>query len=267
MELEGKVAVLTAAGGAGIGAHAAKVMAREGAAVVVTDADGDGAARVASEIEAAGGRAQPLAVDASDEAAVRSAVALAGDAFGGLDVAVHSAGVADQAEDITTMDLSEWDRVYGLNVRGAMLLARAAIPEMRRRGGGSIVFVGAAAGMRAEPTRPAYGSSKAAIHHLAGYVASYYGRFGIRCNAVSPGMTIPLEKRDGPMGGLLWLARHHVLQRVGEPHELGEVISFLASDRASFVTGALVPVDGGMSVHAPYFAELVEEQQARGPAT
>jgi NAD(P)-dependent dehydrogenase (short-subunit alcohol dehydrogenase family) len=199
-----------------------------------------------------------MAVDVLSEEQMADAVDQTVSAFGALDIGIYNAGVADLVEDVTTMDVSLWDHSYAVNVRGAMLFARRTIPPMRKAGKGALVFTTAAAGLRAEPTRPAYGSSKAALAHLVQYLATYYGQWGIRANAVSPGMTIPMEKRDGPMGGLLWLSRHHALRRVGEPDELGEVVAFLASDRASFVTGAVVPVDGGMTAHAPYFADLVE---------
>jgi NAD(P)-dependent dehydrogenase (short-subunit alcohol dehydrogenase family) len=264
--MTGRVALVTAGGGAGIGAAAARVMAREGAAVMVTDIDGDRAAAVAGLIVSAGGRAESMAADVTEEDHLRAAVEKTVDSFGELNVGVYNAGVADLVDDVTTMDLAAWDRSYAINVRGAMLFARHVIPEMRRRGRGSLVFTTAAAGLRAEPTRPAYGSSKAALGHLVQYLATYYGRWGIRANAVSPGMTIPVDQRDeGPMSGLVWLARHHVLQRVGEPAELGEVIAFLASDRASFVTGAVIPVDGGMTAHAPYYADLLATPETSEP--
>jgi NAD(P)-dependent dehydrogenase (short-subunit alcohol dehydrogenase family) len=199
---------------------------------------------------------------------VREAVERTLATFGALDVGVYNAGVADLTDDVTTMDVALWDRSYAINVRGAMLFARHAIPPMRERGGGAFVYTTAAAGLRAEPTRPAYGSSKAALAHFVEYLATYYGRWGIRANAVSPGMTVPIERRaEGPMSSLGWLARHHAVRRLGEPAELGEVIAFLASDRASFVTGAVVPVDGGMTAHAPYFADLLAQDGVPEPGS
>lgn len=255
-ELDGRVALVFGGGGEGIGASAARILAREGAAVVVGDLDADGAARVAGEIVAAGGSAASLHVDVASEEDVAAVVALAVSRFGALHVAFQNAAAPALGDDVTTMDLDAWDRAYDVNVRGAMLLVRHAVPAMRDAGGGSIVLTGAAAGVAAEPTRPEYGSSKAGLHHFARYVASRYGADGIRCNVVSPGMTIPMSKRDGPMGHYLQLARHHVLHRVGEPDEIGEVVAFLASGRASFVTGAVIPVDGGLTCHAPYFADI-----------
>jgi NAD(P)-dependent dehydrogenase (short-subunit alcohol dehydrogenase family) len=232
---------------------------------MVTDLDAEGAASVADSIVRVGGQALSMVVDVTDEQQVQAAVDRTVSSFGGLDIGVYNAGVADLVDDLTTMDVALWDRSYSVNVRGAMLFARHAVPTMRLRGGGSFVFTTAAAGLRAEPTRPAYGSSKAALAHLVRYLATYYGQWGIRANAVSPGMTIPLDQRDqAPMSGLVWLSRHHALRRVGQPEELGEVICFLASDRASFVTGAVLPVDGGMTAHAPYYADLIEQEQSVG---
>jgi NAD(P)-dependent dehydrogenase (short-subunit alcohol dehydrogenase family) len=258
-ELAGKVALIIGGGGAGIGGSAARIMAREGASVVVADLDPDRAGAVAADITGAGRRAHPVAtpVDAADDEAVAAAVATAVEHFGNLHVAVQHAAAPAPGDDITTMDLADWDRAYAVNVRGAVLLARHAIPHLRAAGGGSMVFTAAAAGLAAEPTRPEYGSSKAALQHLTRYLASRYGPDGIRCNAVAPGMTIPLAARSGPMGHYLQLAKHHVLGRIGEPDELGEVIAFLASDRASFVTGVVLPVDGGMTCHAPYYADIM----------
>ena len=194
----------------------------KGAAVMVTDVDGDGAAAVAESIARAGGRADSMVVDVTVEDQLRVAVERTVASFGAVDVGVYNAGVADLVDDVTAMDVAMWDRSYAVNVRGAMLFARHVIPPMRTQGRGSLVFTTAAAGLRAEPTRPAYGSSKAALAHLTQYLATYYGQWGIRANAVSPGMTIPLDQRqEGPMSTLVWLARHHVLQRVGEPRGAG----------------------------------------------
>ena len=251
------MALVTAGGGAGIGAAAAHVMAREGAAVMVTDVDGDGAAAVAESIARAGGRADSMVVDVTVEDQLRVAVERTVASFGALDVGVYNAGVADLVDDVTTMDVAMWDRSYAVNVRGAMLFARHVIPPMRTQGRGSLVFTTAAAGLRAEPTRPAYGSSKAALAHLTQYLATYYGQWGIRANAASghddsarsaPGGTDEHPRLAGPAPCATagW-----------QPAELGEVIAFLASDRASFVTGAVLPVDGGMTVHAPYYSDML----------
>jgi NAD(P)-dependent dehydrogenase (short-subunit alcohol dehydrogenase family) len=226
----------------------------------VADVDGVGAARVAGEIEAAGGRARGYEVDVSEAAAVKALIASTLSAFSRLDVLHNNAAVlalnaADQ--DVVSMDLETWDRVLAVNLRGALLGCRYAIPAMLEQGGGAIVNTASAAAFYGG-AMVAYGASKAALVSLTQSVATSYGGRGIRCNAVAPGIIIdaPLQQKlGGPRGDTL--AKHtagHVLDRLGLPEDVAAAVAYLASDEAAFVTGETFRVDGGYTSHGPTFA-------------
>ena len=256
---DGKVAVVTGAA-SGIGRATAKRLASEGAAVTVADIDADGAARVASEIEAGGGRARARQVDVAEPAAVEAMIGEAVSAHGRLDVLHNNAAVialnaSDQ--DVVSMELETWDRVFAVNLRGAMLGCRYAIPAMLDRDGGAIVNTASAAAFYGGAMM-AYGAAKAALVSLTQSIASSYGERGIRCNAVAPGIVIDArraEKLGGSRGPAL--VKHtagHVLDRLGRPEDVAAAVAFLASDEAAFVTGETFRIDGGYTSHSPTFA-------------
>jgi NAD(P)-dependent dehydrogenase (short-subunit alcohol dehydrogenase family) len=246
-ELAGKVALITGAA-SGIGRAAALRFARGGAAVMCADVDAGGAKETAEQITAQGGRGAPLALDVTDEAAVRDALGRTLAELGGLHVLFNNAGVGTQSFE-RTLDVNLKGVYHGLH-HGAELLAS--------RGGGSIVNTASIAGLVGlESTIPADGplagggiayiASKHAVVGLTRQYALHYARRGVRVNAVAPGyiatqMTAPLrntpelERR---------VAKLHPMERLGRPEEIAEAALFLASDAASFITGVVLPVDGG----------------------
>jgi meso-butanediol dehydrogenase / (S,S)-butanediol dehydrogenase / diacetyl reductase len=249
---EGKVALITG-GGSGIGAAAARRIAAEGGKVVVTGRRPEPIAAVAEEI---GGAA--LAGDVTDIAHLEAAVALAVERFGGLDVLVANAGTGFGAP-LTKMDLDVWRRAIEVNLDGPMLASRAAIPEMIRRGGGSIVHVASLAAVMAIPMSSAYMASKAAVLALNRSIAFDYGPQGIRSNAVCPAL-VPTELSEQGLGpaaaaqGIEYkdleqrIANVYPLRRVGTAEEIASAIAFYASDDAAFITGTVLMADGGASI-------------------
>ena len=261
-KLAGRVAIVTGAA-SGIGRATALRLAREGAAVLVADLNGEGAASVAKEIEAAGGRAAGFAVDVADEASVVAMIERAVKEFGGLDILHNNAAASDPVlmsrdGDITTLDLEVFDRTLAVNLRGPMLGCKHAIPRMLARGGGAIINTSSASGLVGDPVRTAYGASKAGLDSLTRYVATQYGKRGIRCNSIAPGViaTPALAANVSPEMIAIY-ERSHLTPRLGRPEDIAAAVAFLASDDAAFITGQTLQVDGGLLAHHPAFGEFL----------
>lgn len=249
MDFEGKVAIVTGAAG-GIGAATAKILAARGAAVVVADYDQASGEATAAAIAADGGEATFERVDVSDEQQIDALVAATVQRYGRLDVAHNNAGILHAAASFTDLPMSDWDRSIAINARGVALCMRAELRHMLSAGGGAIVNTASGAGIGAVPDLSAYVTSKHAVIGLTRAAAVEYPRRGIRVNAVAPGTVLTAmtagmtpEQRDElnalmPMG------------RMAHPEEVAEVVAFLLSDAASYVNGAVVPIDGGASAHA-----------------
>jgi NAD(P)-dependent dehydrogenase (short-subunit alcohol dehydrogenase family) len=259
--LEGKVAVVTGAG-SGIGAATANLMAEEGAAVIVADINAAGAEATAAAITAAGGQGVAATVDVSEEEQVVAMVKLAVDTFGGLDIIHNNAALVDLAvlgrdKTVDGMDTATWDRVMAVNVRGPMLGCKYAIPEMLKRGGGSIIMTSSVGAQHATVNQTAYGVSKGAVDTLVKYVAAGFGKRGIRCNAVAPGVVLSataLKVLGEEMQNMHLLSQPTT--RLGVPMDIASIVVFLASDRAGYINGVTIPVHGGMTILNPFQIEL-----------
>ena len=254
---DGKVAIVTGAA-RGIGAATATHLAVLGARVAVTDRDGEGARAVAADLMAAGHEAIGLRCDVSDAGAVAATVADVEAQFGGVDLLDHNAAWTDFRTDLDAeeVEIATWDRVFATNATGGLLLIREVLPRMRRRGGGAIVLISSGSASIGEHRRVAYGVSKAAVEQLGRHVAARYGRDGIRCNVVAPGFILTETAARGVSeAGRARLADQNPLGRLGTPEDIAHVVGFLLSDRAGFVSGQVIRVDGGLTV-SPRLAGL-----------
>lgn len=249
--LDGRV-VLVTGGASGIGHAAAVRIAEAGGTVVVTDADEAGAARVADGI---GARASTRALDVTDEYAWQAAVADARAAHGRLDGLVHSAGISF-AKPIADTSLAEWRHVLAVNLEGAFLGIRAVVPALRDAGGGSIVIVSSASGLKASPGAAAYCASKAGVRMLANAAALELIGAGIRVNTVHPAgvqtamwskmpFFTQLVQEHGEEGAWQALARDTPMGRFAHASEIADAILFLLSDASSYMTASGLVIDGG----------------------
>ncbi len=249
-QLEGKV-VLVSGGASDIGRATALLLAEEGAAVAIGDVSEDGAASVAEGITRAGGCALGRRCDVRDEESVAAFVHAAVNEFGGVDCIDHNAAWSHPRldTDAVSVDLGVWDRVIETTTRGALLLARHAIPAMTARGGGSIVTISSGTSMIGESTRVAYGVSKAALNQLTRHLAVRYGRDGIRANAIAPGFILTATAAANvPDDVRQRLADANPTRRLGTPADIARVVVFLCSDAASYVNGQVLQVDGGHQI-------------------
>jgi NAD(P)-dependent dehydrogenase (short-subunit alcohol dehydrogenase family) len=252
--LIGKVAMVTGGGG-GIGGATSRALAREGASVLVVDIDGAAAERVVSGIGPSGGRALAHQADLSDEGQVRSTVAAAVAAFGRLDVLHNNAALTDsdflrRDTAVTDLELEVWDRTLAVNLRSQMLTCKYAVPVMVEGGGGSIVNMSSGASLKGDRTRTAYGVSKAGVNALSMYVATSHGKQGIRVNTIVPGLIITDAVRAHLSEKMLaGLGTAILTPHLGQPDDVADLVVFLASDESRYITGQMIPVDGGMSAH------------------
>ena len=248
--LEGKVAVITGSG-AGLGAEAARLFAREGCAVVVSDMEASAGEQVVREIKAAGGQAVFIAADVRSTAQVEALYAGARQAFGTVNVLYNNAGVSPGDDDgvVNTPD-EIWDLVLEINVKGVARCCRAGIPHLREAGGGSIINVASfVATVGAATPQIAYTASKGAVLSMTREIAVIHARERIRANALSPGpvRTALLEKFLSTEEKRQRRLVHIPMGRFGEPREIAQAALFLASDESSYITGADFRVDGGIT--------------------
>jgi NAD(P)-dependent dehydrogenase (short-subunit alcohol dehydrogenase family) len=245
--LRNKVALVVGAAN-GICRASALAFAAAGAAVVCADVDEAGARDTASAVEKAGGRALAQRTDVTQSADARAAVAAAEKAFGGLDILLFGAATREPSATVATMEEADWNRTIAVNLTGAFLMSKAALPALAKRGGGSIILIASQLGRVAAPERPAYCATKGALIQLAKVMAADHAGQNIRVNTVSPG-AIATERLIHRYGDMDKARAHHgpkhLLGRIGEPEEIARAALFLASDASSFMTGSDLLVDGG----------------------
>ena len=250
--LVGKVAVV-AGGGNGIGAASARRLAAEGASVVVADIDVAAAERVAESIRSDGGSALPIACDISDEASVGELFEEVSRVSGGVDLlhnvaADLSPGTIGRDSDLLEIDLAVWDRTLQVDLRGYVLTMRAAIPIMLGRGGGAIVNTSSAAAFVGEATRPAYGAAKAGVNAVSRHVANRWGRQGIRCNVVAPGLVLTQTATEAVRDDVAKRIRRNPSGLLGTPDDIAASVAYLLSSDAAFINGQVISVDGGITM-------------------
>lgn len=252
LPVEGRVAVI-AGGASGIGAACANLLAERGARIALVDRDGERGEALVASLRASGAEARLFVGDISEGDQVERIVTAVDAAFGAVDVLVHSAGILSYGT-VETISEQEWDRVLGVNLRSAFLMSKFCVPRMAQRGGGSIVLVGSVQSVTATRASVHYVVSKHGLLGLARSLAVDHAAQGIRANCVLPGtVDTPMlhavaEQSADPDRLARSLEEMHLLGRIADAREVALLVAFLAGDEASFITGAGIPVDGGLLV-------------------
>jgi NAD(P)-dependent dehydrogenase (short-subunit alcohol dehydrogenase family) len=243
---EGKTALVTG-GGSGLGEAISKDLATNGVNVVVVDLNIDGATRVANEITAAGGIAVQFPCDTAVAEDSKKAVEFAVATYGALNYAVNNAGVSGDSVLVGDVDVADWDRVIGINLSGVLYGMRYQIPAILASGAaeGAIVNMASIHGAVAAPGYAAYTAAKHGVVGLTRNAAAEYGAQGLRVDAIGPGYINTPMMAPAPKEVVTSLVVKHPLGRLGQPEEIANVTTFLLSDKASFMTGSYVRVDGG----------------------
>lgn len=255
--LDGKIALVTGAGG-GIGAASARRLAADGATVVLADIDLGAAKTAADSISGS----VAMAVDLTGEASVKALADGIVAQFGRIDILHNNAAIQNDAQrqkdlDVVNLDVAAWDMAMAVNVRGAMLMSKHVVPHMIAAGGGSIIHSASGFGVQGESTLTAYGTSKAALIQLNRMIATQYGKQNVRSNCMIIGFVLtPLAVESTPDVIKDILLSHHLTPQLGQPEDIANLVAFLASGESSFITGAAIPIDGGVTAHQPSYADF-----------
>jgi NAD(P)-dependent dehydrogenase (short-subunit alcohol dehydrogenase family) len=249
MKLEGKIAFVTGFG-SGLGQAIAVMFAKEGALVAGTSKTEAKGQETIRTIQKAGGRALFRPGDVGNAAQMKSLIEETVEQFGGLDIVVNSAGVRTNGS-ITEITEEQWDVTLDANLKGPFVVSRLAIPEMIKRGGGVIIHIAARSGMLGQAGRAAYCASKGGLVRLTEAMAMDHAKDRIRVNCICPGPTRTPMVDTSTAEKLARYRTRVPLGRIGEPDDVAYAALYLASDEASFVTGAILPVDAGMRLTGP----------------
>ena len=256
--LGGKVAIVTGGAG-GIGSAVCRRIVAEGGQVAVADLSLDAARKLSREL---GDAALAVQFDAGDTDSIQAMVETTVDHFGGLDILHNNAAITTpeiQQHDTTAVDipLDVWKRILDVNLTGYLAGCKYAIPHMIERGGGSIINTASNSGIVGDIARIGYGTSKAGIINLSRHVATQYGRSGIRCNAVAPGIILTEATRESVPDIARNFGKHLALPRMGTPEDVAGLVAYLASDEAGYITGQCISIEGGSLIHQPHFGDYM----------
>lgn len=245
-EMQGKVALVTG-GGSGIGRSCVEAFARNGAAVIVSDVDEGGGAESVRLVESAGGRATFVRADVSQLADCEAMIGKAIEHFGRLDYACNNAGIGGEQNMIADTSVDGWQKVIAINLSGVFYCMKYEIPAMLRNGGGAIVNMASILGAVGFANSAAYVAAKHGVLGLTQNATLEYSAQNVRVNTVGPGFirTPLIAELENDRQAYEMLVSLHPIGRLGQPEEVAELVVWLCSDRASFVTGAYIPVDGG----------------------
>lgn len=258
--VEAKVALVTG-GASGIGLSSARLLAKEGAKVVIGDYNIEGAKKAAQSITEEGGSASAVFLDASQETSIKEAIEYTVKMYDKLDILFNNVGLSNLQKDldVVNIDLNEWDRLMNVNTKSVLIGSRYAIPYMKEAGGGSIINTASMAGFASDAIRSAYGASKAAVVNLTRYIATQYGKDNIRCNGVAPGLIVtPAAEKNMSSDVLEIFKKFNALPYNGEPDDIGYTVLFLASDESKYITGQTIKVEGGHYIGNPSIADFNE---------
>lgn len=260
--LKGKSALVTGGAG-GIGSEVCRRFVHEGMRVAIADISEERAVLLKDELEALGGTAVVMLVDLHSEESIKTMIERTSTAFGRLDVLINCAMETKQEIsatdiDVLTMNVDAWKAMFEVNLYAGALACKYAIPGMIANGGGAIVNFASTAGMLGEPTENGYGCTKAAVIQLTRSIATTYGKRGVRCNSISPGL-IRHSRIDAalPSGVIDIVMDNQLVPYPSEPKHISGVAAFLVSDDAAFITGQNIVVDGGTNIHTPILAQQV----------
>ncbi|MBB3982799.1 NAD(P)-dependent dehydrogenase (short-subunit alcohol dehydrogenase family) [Sphingobium fontiphilum] len=259
--LQDRVAIITGAG-QGIGADVATVLAERGATVILNDILADRVEDTAAAMRARGLRAEASVFDLTDEDDIARAVGAIAARHGRIDIVHNNAAfqtTEQRARDLDVMNLpaDAWDKAFAVNARGPMLLCKHVLPTMIAGGGGSIIHSASGFGLLGEMTLTAYGASKAALINLGRFIATQYGKQGVRSNVIAIGFVLSeTAVETTPQAVKDVLLAHHLNPELGSPRDIAHVVAFLASDDSRFINGALIPVDGGFTAHQPSMVDF-----------
>ncbi len=269
-DLRDRVAIVTG-GGSGIGRACAHEFGVRGAKVVVSDIEMDRADEVAASIRSAGGEAVAVLGDVSDEDSVQGLVKSSVDLFGTVNILHNNAAITDPAHQIRDrgpieVSLELWNRTVAVDLTGQFLMCKHVLPVMLAAGGGSIVNMSSLDGVLGDANAVAYSVCKAGVLALTRSVATRYGRHGVRCNAIAPGivMTESVARNLSEPVQSVWLD-NLLVPEAGGPHDVASVVAFLASDAAAYINGQVINVDGGVSAHLPIYEGMRRLTDRRMP--
>jgi NAD(P)-dependent dehydrogenase (short-subunit alcohol dehydrogenase family) len=261
-DLDGKVAIVTGSGAErNLGYACVPVLAAAGAKVVLHGRREQELVELTDGLKRRGFDVACVVADMTDEAQIKGMIDFTVEKFGRLDILVNTAATTAHPEDLDVMHLSTeaWDQSFTVNARGTMLACKYAIPAMLAGGGGSIINYSSGTATAGDMKYTAYACSKAAIHTLTFYIATQYGARGIRCNTLAIGLVrTAVNEKAIPEPFATIYRKNHVIGRMGRPNEVSEFVHFLASDDSAFITGQVLPVDGGYYAHQPTTVQMAE---------
>jgi len=261
--LKHKVAVVSGSY-SGIGEAIAVRLAEDGARIVLANSNQPRGEEAAARICESGGDAVAIRLDLTDEASITALFAQAADAFGRIDILVNNAAITrgeimQRDSAVHQMDREVWEKAFDVNTTGTMLMIKHALRHMLPAKEGAIINIGSGASQGGDVFRPAYAASKAAIDSLTRYVAAQYGKQGIRCNCVLPGMVITENAMDSHTDqSLALIERHALTPYLGKPEDIAGMVALLASAEGRFVTGQTISVDGGYLSHLPHVTDVYD---------